>query len=59
MSEAPTANKQEFYGYPAAREVVNIKLEYKEGKNPVLRGIVLVISAWVYVVDPSVPIVAS
>jgi hypothetical protein len=59
MSTAPTADKWEFYGYPAAREVVNIKSEYKEGKNPVLRGVALVVSAWVYVLDSTVPAVAS
>jgi len=48
MSNAPTADKREFYGYPAAREVVNIKFKYKEDNNPVLRGIALVIGSWVY-----------
>jgi hypothetical protein len=52
MSKAPATDKQEFYGYPAPREVANIKLEYKTEKNPVLRGIALVIGAWVYVFDP-------
>jgi len=39
----------DFYGHPGAREAVNINFEYKEAKNPVLRGITLVIGAWVYV----------
>jgi hypothetical protein len=52
MSKAPMADKQEFYGYPAAREVVNINFKYKEDKNPVLRGIALIIGAWVYGFGP-------
>lgn len=46
----PEVNKPDFYGYPAAQEVVDIKFEYKENKNPVLRGIGLVVAAWVCVV---------
>jgi hypothetical protein len=47
--QAPIADMPDFYGHPEAREAVNINFEYKEAKNPALRGITLVIGAWVYV----------
>jgi hypothetical protein len=43
----PEVNKPGFYGYPGAKEVVDIKFKYTENKNPVMRGMVLVIGAWV------------
>jgi hypothetical protein len=45
----PEVNKSGFYGYPGAKEVVDIKFKYTVNKNPVLRGTVLVFGAWMYV----------
>lgn len=42
-------NKTAFYGYPAAKEAVNLQYEVKESTNPVLRGRVLVFAAWLCV----------
>ncbi len=39
----------EFYGHPGAVEAKKIGLYYKKNKNPVLRGIALVVVAWLYV----------
>ena len=38
MSKAPIADMPEFYGHPAPREAVNIKLEYKADKESCIAG---------------------
>jgi hypothetical protein len=55
----PEVTKSGFYGYPGAKEVVDIKFKYNENKNPVLRGMVLVIGAWMCVVVPKFFLVQS
>lgn len=47
---APEVNKPLFFGYPAPKEVVGIELKYPENKNPVLRGVPLVVGAWMWAV---------
>lgn len=41
--------KPQFYGYPTAKEVVDIRYDLKESSNPVLRGRALVFVTWLFV----------
>lgn len=47
--EANTVPLPRFFGYPKAKEGPNVPYQKAKDENPVLRGIPLVIGAWLFV----------
>jgi len=50
--EQPKPRPQRFYGYPRPVEAPHIPFTKSDDANPVFRGLLLVVGAWLFVVPP-------